>query len=341
MTLLDRFRAQSRDKHSDPAVRLTFVEELPLSEKEAIAAAAREDDDPRVRKAAVAKLMDPATLAAVLRDDKDENVPGQASLMLRDIALEAFEEVARGREPPGDRRDHRTQNPVPDCKDRHARGVGCPGARSRITDVRALGSIARHAALEPIRMSAFAAVREQGAHDEVLAVAMNSDFKDTALAALELVTDRAELDQVIARGRNKSAAKRARTIMREAEEQATRAKPPRGRGGSDRSGRRRTAGCGGRTRSRRPHRTAIRSAPCLGTRRRPPRCPAPAEPEAPSETDEERAAREADAAGRAPGERERRAARLAELAAEAEAAVADENLPAARKRFNDGSPRME
>ena len=55
MTLLDRFRAQSRDKHSDPAVRLAFVEELPLSEKEAIAAAAREDDDPRVRKAAVTK----------------------------------------------------------------------------------------------------------------------------------------------------------------------------------------------------------------------------------------------------------------------------------------------
>ena len=63
MTLLDRFRAQSDDKHSDPNVRLAFVEELPLSEKEAIAAAAREDDDPRVRKAAVAKLMDPATLA--------------------------------------------------------------------------------------------------------------------------------------------------------------------------------------------------------------------------------------------------------------------------------------
>ena len=34
---------------------------------------------------------------------------------------------------------------------------------------------------------------------------MNSDFKDTALAALDMVTDRAELDQVIARGKNKSA----------------------------------------------------------------------------------------------------------------------------------------
>ena len=43
MTLLDRFRGQSRDKHPDPAVRLAFVEELPLSERDMIAAAARED----------------------------------------------------------------------------------------------------------------------------------------------------------------------------------------------------------------------------------------------------------------------------------------------------------
>ena len=93
MTLLDRFRAQSRDKHSDPAVRLAFVEELPLSEKEAIAAAAREDDDPRVRRAAVGKLMDPAILAAINRDDTDESVRAHAGGMLRDIALESFEEV--------------------------------------------------------------------------------------------------------------------------------------------------------------------------------------------------------------------------------------------------------
>ena len=65
MTLLDRFRAQSRDKHADPSVRLAFVGEIPLSEREAIAAIAREDEDARVRKAAVAKLMDPAALASI------------------------------------------------------------------------------------------------------------------------------------------------------------------------------------------------------------------------------------------------------------------------------------
>ena len=85
MTLLDRFRTQSRDKHSDPAVRLAFVDELPIDDRTTIAAIAREDEDARVRRAAVAKLMAPAPLAAIARDDRDEGVRQQATAMLRDI----------------------------------------------------------------------------------------------------------------------------------------------------------------------------------------------------------------------------------------------------------------
>src|SRR5687768_4951202 len=83
MTLLDRFRTQPPQKHSDPAVRLSYVEELPLQDRETIAAMARQDDDARVRRAAVAKLMDPAALAEIARDDPDEAVRGQAVVMLR------------------------------------------------------------------------------------------------------------------------------------------------------------------------------------------------------------------------------------------------------------------
>ena len=57
-------------------------------------------------------------------------------------------------------------------------------------------------------------------------------------------------------------------------------------------------------------------------------------PAAPTETDEERAAREAAEHAALQQERERRAARLVELAGEADAAVGDESLPSARKRFN-------
>ncbi len=78
MALLDRFRTQSRHKNPDAAVRLAFVQEIPLEERELLTEIAREDTDPRVRRAAVAKLMDPAALAGVARDDADEHVRSQA-----------------------------------------------------------------------------------------------------------------------------------------------------------------------------------------------------------------------------------------------------------------------
>ena len=94
MTLLDRFRAQSPQKHTDPVVRLAYVQEIPIDERELLAAIAREDADARVRRAAVAKLMDPSALAAVARSDAEESVRDEALRMLRDIALDAFEGVS-------------------------------------------------------------------------------------------------------------------------------------------------------------------------------------------------------------------------------------------------------
>lgn len=350
MTLLDRFRAQSADKHADPAVRLAFVEGLPLSEREAIAAAAREDEDPRVRKAAVSKLMDPATLATVLREDADEGVRAQAAAMLRDIALEAFEEVgeAEGLQAIDAIDDPKLLGQVAKSSTRESAAAR---ALSKIADAHALGSVARHATLEPIRLAAFTALRERDAHDQILAVAMHSDFKDTALAALELVTDRAELEQVSSRARNKSAAKRARTILREADEQAARdAIRP-----AD-AGRHEETALSQLDAARQEASTPIATsesemiAPPHGdplgelTGSMEISAVAPAEAadahdatsgvESPAETDAERGLREAADEEARARDRERRLARLVELVPDAEAAVADENLPSARKRFN-------
>src|SRR5476649_1120127 len=95
MTLLDRFRTQPQ-KDSDPTVRLAYVAGLPLTEHDQIVAAARDDDDARVRRAAVGKLLDPQALAAIAREDADESVRDVALTMLRDIALDAFEGVDEG-----------------------------------------------------------------------------------------------------------------------------------------------------------------------------------------------------------------------------------------------------
>jgi Domain of Unknown Function (DUF349) len=221
MTLLDRFRTQTRHKHPDPAVRLAFVAELPLDDRETIAAIAREDEDPRVRRAAVAKLMEPAALGAVARDDADESVRGAALEMLRDLALEAFEGTAEA-----DSLD--AVDAIADARmlaqvaKTAGREIVALRALSRASDTHTLGSIARHAASEAVRRAAFERLRERAEHAEILAVAMNSEFKDTGLAAVDVITDRGELEQVSSRGRNKAAAKRARGILREAEESAAR-----------------------------------------------------------------------------------------------------------------------
>ena len=74
MALLDRFRTHPGHKNPDAAVRLQFVQEIPLDERDLLGEVAREDADPRVRRAAVAKLMDPVVLAAVAKTDGDEQV---------------------------------------------------------------------------------------------------------------------------------------------------------------------------------------------------------------------------------------------------------------------------
>jgi len=93
MTLLDRFRTSPRHKHPDPTVRLAFVAEIPVDDREAIGVMARDDEDARVRKAAVSKLMDVGALVRSSQQDPDEGVRTQATTMLRDIALESFEDL--------------------------------------------------------------------------------------------------------------------------------------------------------------------------------------------------------------------------------------------------------
>ena len=64
MAILDRFRTLPRHKHPDAAVRLAYVDELPIDEREQLAAIARGDDDPNVRVAARTKCSAAALLAA-------------------------------------------------------------------------------------------------------------------------------------------------------------------------------------------------------------------------------------------------------------------------------------
>lgn len=221
MTLLDRFRSQPPQKHPDVAVRLAFLADVPVADRETIAAMAREDADPKVRRAAVAKLMDPAALAIVARSDTDESVRASATDMLRDIAVEAFVGLSEAEELAAldALADPRAVANV--VKSAPRASVALRGL-ARVTDARVLGSVARHGVCEEARVAALAALHERGDAAEILAVALNGEFKETAAGAVEWITARHDLEQVAARARNKNAVKRARVILREMDERAAR-----------------------------------------------------------------------------------------------------------------------
>jgi Domain of Unknown Function (DUF349) len=348
MALLDRFRTQPRQKHPDAAVRLAFVQEVPIDERELLAEIARDDTDARVRRAAVAKLMDAAALAGVAKDDADEHVRGQAVTMLRDLAIEAFEGIGEAESLAA----VEALETLSDSKMLTAVAKAAPHeltalrALARVSDSHALGSIARHAQHEAVRRAAFDALRDP---HEILAVALNSDFKDPAVDAVDRFSNRDELEQIANRAKNKHAAKRARAILRERDERAAQeaaiaaeaAQAAVASGGTDVA-------------------TVRDSDAVAETVVTPPDAAAPAEDaaapnaaeprtegEAKEEQEriraeeeamwrlhaEEQAAERARAEEEARRESERRHGRLAELAAEAEAALAETDLAAGRRRL--------
>jgi hypothetical protein len=76
MSFLDRFKPQPRWKHADPAVRAAVVPEMPDDDEHraVVAELARGDEDVRVRRAAVARLSDAASLAELARSEPDPDL---------------------------------------------------------------------------------------------------------------------------------------------------------------------------------------------------------------------------------------------------------------------------
>jgi hypothetical protein len=216
MGILERLRPQPRWKHADPAVRAAAVYDLGPEEGEALLALAREDADARVRRAAVVRLDSVDVLGEIARTDPDEDVRAEAVRNLAGIAAEttaidrALESVrylvaiGRTREVAAIVRDGSTSE-----------------IRSAIVDLldepKALGSISRHAADGPTRLRALARLTDP---EEIVNVAAKSEHTDSAVAALERIEDAQALDAVAQRARNKVAARRARTRLRQIEEAA-------------------------------------------------------------------------------------------------------------------------
>lgn len=212
MGILEKLRPLPRWKHSDPLVRLSAVVELGDGDADALLELARDDSDARVRRAAVSRLDMVAVLAEIARTDPDEDVRAEAIRGLAGVGAESG--VARATEGIKALVElNRTKELAAIARDSQS-----PDVRALVVDLvgdaKALGAISRHAADGATRLRALARLTDA---EELLNVALKSEHTDAAVAALERITDAEALAAIGQRGRNKVAARRARTKVKLAE----------------------------------------------------------------------------------------------------------------------------
>ena len=235
MALLNRFRTQSRPQA--PRRRRPLAVRPGDSARRARPPAREsrsEDPDPRVRRAAVAKLMDPAALATVARERCRR--AGARAGARRCCATSRSKRSRGSAKPRASRRSRAIEEP------KALVGVAKNASREA-TATAALAS--RHRPRTRLARSRATPEHEGGAPRRVRAPARSRrDAERRAEQRVQgsgagrggAIIDRAELEQIAARARNKSASKRARALVREQDERVA-----RGGGGGSRRGRRRAA----------------------------------------------------------------------------------------------------
>lgn len=215
MSFLDRFKPQPRWKHADAAVRAAAVHDIPDGEEHrpVLAELALNDEDVRVRRAAVERLTGVDDLVAAARGERDEEL--RRAIQDRLVAL-----ANAPAETDGDAA--RALDGLRDQKHFAAIAKSSPhdtvraAALGQIHDVKVLGSVARNAADPQTALDAVVRIADAA---ELLNVALRTDHKDGGISALEKAVDadaagaRELLDAVAARAKNKSIAKRARAML--------------------------------------------------------------------------------------------------------------------------------
>jgi hypothetical protein len=213
MSLLDRLKPQPRWKHPDPETRIAAI--LELDDADELRAIVRDDADAGVRRAAVKRLGDVDFLAAVARDDADERVRTEAAASLVEIATTGEAAAAEAAASAlGDQKYLATiARSSPHETARHA-------AVTRLSDPRALGSVARQAVDLTTAMRAL----EQLTHrEELVDVAINSEHKDVAVAALETCAAadagaRDTFQTIATRAKHKAVGRRALALVQAIDE---------------------------------------------------------------------------------------------------------------------------
>ena len=205
-SLIDKFRAKPEWQSADPAVRAEAVLRLSASERDLLVSLAREDPEPRVRRAAVKKLHDVALLAERARDDADEGVREEAGSRLVGLAV-------HGQDPAG------AEAAVAGLRDaRHlaaaAKSAALASVRlaavGRLSDAKLLAAVVRESEDNPTRLLALSRIEDPAL---LLSLALKSDQRAVALAAADRLEAREDLEAVADRARVGAAARRARARL--------------------------------------------------------------------------------------------------------------------------------
>ncbi len=219
MGIIDKLKGTPKWKNSDPAIRLEGLRET--DDPSVFAEVLETDADAKVRRAAVGKVEDPAALTRAASGDADEDVREKASERLIALANDANMAEATAVAAANGVADSRRLSTIAKTSP-HA--AARSAALARITDIRALSSIARNAKDETTARAAFDRVISSGASkestDEMLNIALKSDYKDLAVAAFDKLVesaspDRAQLEMIETRASQKPVQKRARTLMQQ------------------------------------------------------------------------------------------------------------------------------
>src|SRR6266542_1687892 len=154
MSFLDRFKVQPRHKSPDPEIRLASVAELGAEEGDdaVLVALATEDTDARVRRAAAARVEDVGVLVRIAGSDADAGL--REEVLGRLAAIAAGEPADAAAQALGALTDQKQIGNV--AKTSPVESVRA-GAVERLTDIKALSSVARHAT--DARTAALAAER--------------------------------------------------------------------------------------------------------------------------------------------------------------------------------------
>lgn len=212
MSFLDRFKLQPKYKSPDPEMRLAAVQELGATEEDTavLAALAREDADVRVRRAAAARSTDVGLLASLASSDPDEGLRAELTERLAGIAASSdADAAAQALVALSDPKQLGTIAKTAAVETVRIDAVG------RLTDLKALSSVARHAGDPKVAALAVERIEDPA---ELLNVAARTDHKDAGITALERATsiggaDRTTLDDLATRAKNKSVGKRARAMV--------------------------------------------------------------------------------------------------------------------------------